>query len=122
MILVDTSVWVEHLRSAPQAVAALLEQGDPLIHPWVIGELACGNLNHRAQVLSLLGNLPSSVVASEAEILQTIDAHGLMGRGIGNVDAGLITSCLLSGCRLWTLDRRLAAVAGSMGLAWCPSR
>ncbi|KMM16868.1 type II toxin-antitoxin system VapC family toxin [Synechococcus sp. GFB01] len=122
MILLDTSVWVEHLRSHLQTVADLLEQGDPLMHPWVIGELACGNMNQRVELLAFLGNLPSSVVARDAEILRTIDQQGLMGRGIGYVDAGLITSCLLSGCRFWTLDRRLAAVAASMDLAWGPPR
>jgi predicted nucleic acid-binding protein len=121
MILIDTSVWIEHLRSGLPALAFLLEHGDPRIHPWVIGELACGRLRDREQVLALLGNLAGTVVATEVEILHTIETHRLMGRGIGFVDAGLITSCLLSGCRLWTLDRRLAAVAGDMELAHGPS-
>lgn len=87
----------------------------------MLGELACGQLHRRDEVLSLLANLARSVVATEAEILQAIELHGLMGRGIGYVDAGLLTSCLLSGCRLWSLDRRLHTVAESLGLAHEPT-
>lgn len=118
MILVDTSVWIEHLRAGSPPLAALLEQGEVLIHPWVLGELACGHLHDRAHVLPLLGNLARALVATEIEILEAIELHGLMGRGIGYVDAGLISSCLLSSCRLWSLDRRLLAVAEPMGLAY----
>ena len=121
MILVDTSVWIEHLRAGSPPLATLLEQGQVLIHPWVLGELACGHLRHRDQVLPLLGNLARSVVATEVEILQAIERHRFMGRGIGYVDAGLLTSCLLSGCRIWSLDRRLLAVAEPMGLSHGPS-
>lgn len=120
MILVDTSVWIEHLRAGSPPLAALLEQGEVLIHPWVLGELACGHLHDRAQVLPLLGNLARAVVATETEILEAIELHGLVGRGIGYVDAGLIASCLLSSCRLWSLDRRVLAVAEPMNLAYEP--
>lgn len=117
MILVDTSVWVDHLRAGLPRLAALLQEGAVLIHPWVIGELACGNLRHRRQVLELLQDLPGAQVASDAEVLLLIERNQLMGRGIGYVDAHLLASARLSHCHLWTQDRRLAALAEEQGLA-----
>lgn len=117
MILVDTSVWVEHLRHGLPRLATLLLEGEVLIHPWVIGELACGNLRNRSQVLELLQGLPAATVARDAEVLLLIERERLMGRGIGYVDAHLLASALLSHCRLWTQDRRLAAEAKQQGLA-----
>ena len=111
MILVDTSVWVEHLRHGLPRLATHLQEGEVLIHPWVIGELACGNLRNRSQVLDLLQGLPAATVASDAEVLLLIERDRLMGRGIGYVDAHLLASARLSHCWLWTQDRRLAAVA-----------
>jgi predicted nucleic acid-binding protein len=116
VILVDTSVWVEHLRRGLPRLASLLQDGEVLIHPWVIGELACGNLRNRSQVLELLQGLPAATVASDAEVLLLIEREQLMGRGIGYVDAHLLASARLSHCRLWTQDRRLAAVAEELGL------
>ena len=115
MILVDTSVWVEHLRHGLPRLAMLLQGGEVLIHPWVIGELACGNLRNRSQVLELLQGLPAASVASDAEVLLLIERDRLMGRGIGYVDAHLLASARLSRCRLWTQDRRLAGVAEGQG-------
>lgn len=117
MILVDTFIWVEHLRRGLPRLVTLLQDGEVLIHPWVIGELACGNLRHRAQVLELLQGLPAATVASDAEVLHLIERDRLMGRGIGYVDAHLLASARLSHCRLWTQDRRLADVAQEQGLA-----
>ncbi|MFW6731445.1 MAG: type II toxin-antitoxin system VapC family toxin [Synechococcus sp.] len=117
MILVDTSVWVEHLRRGLPRLATLLQEGEVLIHPWVIGELACGTLSNRREVLELLQGLPVATVASDAEVLLLIERDKLMGRGIGYVDAHLLASARLSHCRLWTQDRRLAAVAQEQGLA-----
>ena len=117
MILVDTSVWVEHLRHGLPHLASLLQQGEVMIHPWVIGELACGNLRNRSQVLELLQGLPAATVASDAEVLLLIERDRLMGRGIGYVDAHLLASARLSHCRLWTQDQRLAAVAEEQDLA-----
>lgn len=117
MILVDTSVWVEHLRRGLPRLATHLQEGEALIHPWVIGELACGNLRNRSQVLELLQGLPAATVASDAEVLMLIERDQLMGRGIGYVDAHLLASARLSHCRLWTQDRRLAVVAEEQGLA-----
>ena len=115
MILVDTSVWVEHLRHGLPRLATLLQEGEVLIHPWVIGELACGYLRNRHQVLELLQGLPTATVASDAEVLLLIEGDRLMGRGIGYIDAHLLASARLSHCRLWTQDRRLAAVAPEQG-------
>jgi len=116
VILVDTTIWVEHLRRGLPSLATLLQEGEVLIHPWVIGELACGNLRNRQQVLELLQGLPMATVASDAEVLLLIERDRLMGRGIGYVDAHLLASARLSHCRLWTQDRRLAAVAHEQGL------
>jgi predicted nucleic acid-binding protein len=116
VILVDTTVWVEHLRRGLPSLATLLQEGEVLIHPWVIGELACGNLRNRQQVLELLQGLPVATVASDAEVLLLIERDRLMGRGIGYVDVHLLASARLSYCRLWTQDRRLAAVAHEQGL------
>lgn len=119
MILVDTSVWVEHLRRGLPRLAKLLQEGEVLIHPWVIGELACGNLRNRQQVLDLLQGLPAATMASDAEVLLLIEGEQLIGRGIGYVDAHLVAAARLSHCRLWTQDRRLAAVALEQGVAVC---
>ncbi len=117
MILVDTSVWVEHLRRGLPRLATLLQGGRVLIHPWVIGELACGNLRNRGEVRELLHGLPAAVVASDSEVLLLIEREQLMGQGIGCVDAHLLASAKLSHGRLWTQDRRLAALAQERGLA-----
>jgi predicted nucleic acid-binding protein len=95
VILVDTSLWVEHLRRGLPRLATLLQEGQVLIHPWVIGELACGNLRHRSAVLNLLQGLPAAMVASDAEVLLLIERDRLMGRGIGYVDAHLLASAKL---------------------------
>ncbi|MGH8505170.1 MAG: type II toxin-antitoxin system VapC family toxin [Stenotrophobium sp.] len=119
MILVDTSVWVDHLRAGDPAVAAALERGAVLMHPFVIGELACGNLKKRSEVLWLLAELPAAPVATAQEALTFIARHALMGRGIGYVDVHLLAAVALagSGARLWTRDRRLAAVATQLKLS-----
>jgi hypothetical protein len=117
VILVDTSVWVEHLRRGLPRLATLLQDGKVLIHPWVIGELACGNLRNRGDVLELLQALPAAVVASDSEVLLLIEREQLMGRGIGYVDANLLASAKLSHCQLWTQDRRLAVLTEERGLA-----
>ncbi len=119
MILVDTSVWIDHLRSGEPALKNLLEAGQVRMHAFVIGELACGNLKHRASVLSLLRDLPAASEATDDEVLLFIERNVLMGRGIGLVDAHLLTSLALTGtCMLWTRDKRLHAVAQSLACAW----
>jgi predicted nucleic acid-binding protein len=115
MILADTSVWIDHLRTGVPMLVALLENGRVLVHPFVLGELACGNLRNRHEVLDLLGNLPSAPVASDAEALEFIERRSLMGRGIGYIDVHLLAAVVLADdARLWTRDRRLAVVADEL--------
>ena len=119
MTLADTSVWVNHLRANDPLLQALLEENQVLMHPMVIGELACGNLRDREQVLSLLKALPQISVADDEEMLFFIERHRLMGRGIGYVDAHLLAAAaLFESARLWTVDRRLRSVAADLGLAY----
>lgn len=118
MILVDTSVWIDHLRRGNDHLVALLRDTAVLMHPFVHGELACGNLKQRREVLALLGGLPQAVVADNDEVLFCIEQHKLMGRGIGYVDAHLLAATQLTdAARLWTRDKRLRAVARSMSLS-----
>lgn len=121
MILVDTSVWVDHLRKSDRGLAELLTASNVLMHPFVIGELACGNLRKRDQILALLKNLPRAGVATDNEVLFFIERHTLMGRGLGFVDVHLLASVALHGtARLWTRDKRLRAAADSLGLGRAP--
>jgi predicted nucleic acid-binding protein len=118
MILVDSSVWIDHLRSGNAKLAGLLENGQVLVHPFVIGELALGNLKKRAQILTNLQDLPEAVVARDDEVLRFIGRHALHGRGIGYVDAHLLASARLTpDGSLWTRDKRLHAAAKRLGLA-----
>lgn len=116
MVLADTSVWIAHFRQGQPALAGLLSDGLVLMHPFVVGELALGNLKKRASVLSDLATLSVATRASDAEVMSLIENRRLWGRGLGWMDAHLIASALLSRCRLWTLDRRLATTASELGL------
>jgi predicted nucleic acid-binding protein len=116
MVLVDTSVWIHHLRVGDGALARLLERTLVLTHPFVVGELACGRLAQRRVVLGLLDALPAAPVAREQETRAFLEVHTLMGRGIGYVDVHLLASAALAGARLWTRDARLAAAAQALGL------
>lgn len=119
MILLDTSVWIDHLRQGDAKVASALQSGLVLTHPFVIGELACGQLKSRAEILGLLAALPQARVAQEQEVLFFIERHGLMGRGIGYIDAHLLTATALTeGARLWTRDKRLDSLARELELAY----
>ena len=123
MILVDTSVWVDHLRAGDKALAALLKAEAVLIHPFVIGELALGNLRQCETVLNALSDLPQASVATDAEVLYFIDQHVLFGRGVGYADAHLLAAVnLTAGAKLWTNDKRLHGVADQLRLAIAPSR
>ena len=121
MVLVDTSVWIDHLRKGDAALRSALEAGQVLMHPFVQGELACGNLNNRADLLALLRDLPRAPAATDAEVLGFVDRHQLMDRGIGYLDVHLLPSTALAGpARVWTRDKRLATVAGHLNLTYHP--
>ena len=118
MILVDTSVWADHFRDLDVELVRSLEAGEVLAHPFVIGEIAMGNLKARAAVIEALSALPAAPVASDAEALAFVDRHALHGRGIGWIDVHLLASARLAdGARLWTRDKRLRAAAVDLGLA-----
>jgi hypothetical protein len=118
VILVDTSVWVDHLSGDGKALASLLERGQVLINPFVIGELALGNLRRRIDLLAELQDLPQTRVASDQEVLRFIERHELFGLGVGYVDVHLLAAIRLTlGASLWTRDKRLQTVAGHLGLA-----
>ena len=119
MILVDTSVWVDHLRSGDPVLAELLEQSRVIMHPMVLGELACGNLQNRRQLLQLWQQLESLPVVSHDEALYFIEQNGLMGKGIGYVDVHLLASAAVAaGVKLWTRDKRLVRIAAELRYAW----
>ena len=118
MILVDSSVWVDHLRTGNETLSRLLNAGMVLTHPFVIGELALGNLRQRALILDTLSDLPRAAIASDEEVLRFIDDHRLFGRGIGYVDAHLLAAVRLNtGAALWTYDKRLHGVAEQLGIS-----
>jgi predicted nucleic acid-binding protein len=121
MILIDTSVWVDHLRASDATLSGLLEGGQVLGHPFVTGELSLGNLRQRDLILTGLRELPQATVASDEEVLQFIDRQTLFGLGIGYIDAHLLAAVRLTpDAQLWTRDRRLQAVATQLGLAAAP--
>ena len=115
-MLVDTSVWVDHLRRGNAALVVLLEQTQVWTHSFVVGELACGNLAQRDKVLSALSALPHAPVCGHDEALAFLESHRLMGRGLGWVDMHLLASARLAKLLFWTLDKRLAAVATALQL------
>jgi predicted nucleic acid-binding protein len=118
LILVDTSVWVDHLREGDDQLAALLEKGQVLMHPFIVGEIACASLARRAATLELLQDLPMAQVAEAFEVLGYIERHRLHGKGIGYVDAHLLVATALTGdAKLWTRDKRLHAAAVELGHA-----
>ncbi|WP_421846947.1 type II toxin-antitoxin system VapC family toxin [Novosphingobium sp.] len=118
MILVDSSVWVDHLRSAEPVLADLLISQQVLSHPFIVGEVALGSLRQRAVIVADLQCLPMTGQASDNEVMALIDQQALHGRGIGYIDAHLLAATLLTpGTKIWTRDRRLRAVAEALGLA-----
>lgn len=120
MILADTSVWIDHFRRANQALASLLDADEVCVHAFVIGELACGNLKNREEILSSLHDLPPVSKAQDVEVLALIERRRLMGRGLGWVDVHVLASCLLDGHRLWTLDKPLRTAAAELGIEGTP--
>jgi hypothetical protein len=115
-VFVDTSVWVDHLRRGEPLLQDFLSEGLVSTHPFVIGELACGNLSNRGELLSLLSELPLVSIATNEEVMHLIERHKLNGKGLGWIDMNLLTSALISRIPLWTRDRRLAAVAKKLGI------
>lgn len=119
MILADTSLWIEQLRRPTGPLAGALEQGVVAMHPFVVGELACGNLRKRALLLDLWSNLPFVPTATDAEALQFIERHSLSGTGLGYIDVHLLASTALAAdALLWTVDRPLVTAARRLGLAY----
>ncbi len=118
MVLVDTSVWVEHLRRGATGLETALNEGQVFCHPFIVGELVCGNLRNRAEVLTLLKTLPEAHPANNEEVLHFIEQNRLMGKGLGYVDMHLMASAALTNVRLWTLDKRLHRITSALRLAW----
>ena len=118
MIIADTSVWIEHLRKTDTQLVQLLDKSLVLTHPFIIGELACGNLHNRLQILTLLKNIPSAKEASHQEVLYFIEHNQLMGCGIGYIDAHLLTSTALTNdTKIWTYNKRLENLSNEIGLS-----
>ena len=117
MILVDTSVWVDHIRRSDSRLTELLTAGGVVAHPFVIGEIACGTFKNREEVLAMLQFLPSAPMATDSEVLAFIEARSLMGRGVGLIDVHLLASAVLGDCQLWTRDTRLTVLADEVGIA-----
>ena len=115
-MLVDTSVWVDHLRQGNPTLVSALESSEVWCHPFIEGELACGNLRNRREVLSLLASLQQAPLANHDEVLHLVEAKNLMGTGLGWIDVHLLASALLAGIRFWSLDRRLQKTAESLGI------
>lgn len=122
MILIDTSVWIDHFRSPNGLLSELLGNEQVLLHPFVIGEIACGNLKHREEILTLMQSLPSAAKVDDREILFFIERRSLMGSGIGLVDMHLLASCMNEPCSIWTFDKRLHKAAVELKTAFTRPR
>ena len=118
MVLVDTSVWVTHLRRGNTGLEIPLNEGHVVCHPFIVGELACGNLKNRSEILSLLQTLPMATLAEHEEVMRFIENYRLMGKGLGYIDTHLLASAILSRVPLWTLDKRLKQASLKLGLAY----
>jgi len=122
MVLVDTSVWISHLRDGNAELANLLNDGRVVCHPLIVGELACGNLKDRADILAFLQLLPMSIEAEHEEVLSLIENNRLMGKGMGYVDVHLMTSAVLTGVSVWTLVKQLAQAADGLHIKYQKNR
>jgi len=118
MVLVDTSVWVDHFRRGLPELAEQLDAGAVVCHPFVLGELACGNLKNRREILELLQTLCTCPIASHDEVLHFIESNRLMDLGLGYIDVHLLASAKLAALPLWTLDRPLRTAAIRLKVAW----
>ncbi len=118
MILVDTNIWINHFHKSDSELMVLLNRGAVVCHPFIIGELACGNLNNRKEILCLFRSLPSAIVVEPDEFMEFVEARKLMGKGLGFVDVHILASTVLSGLALWTGDKRLAKAACEIGVSY----
>jgi len=118
MILVDTSIWIDHLRRGNDDLIALLKKVEVATHPFVIGELSCGKLKNRRAILALLDELPKVTIAEHEEVLGLVESRRLVGKGIGWMDAHLLASSLLSGTPIWTADKKLRSLGAILGVLY----
>ena len=118
LVLVDTSIWITHLREGEKNLIRLLEQGHVACHPFIIGELACGNLKNRTEIIQLLGALPKVDILEHNEVMDFIESRKLMSIGIGYVDVHLLGSALVSETPLWTLDKALREIADQLSIEY----
>ena len=118
MVLVDTSVWIDHFLNSNAKLKQLLIDGDVFCHPLIIGEIACGNIKNRTEILSLLQSLPQASNVDNNEVLTFIENNKIMGQGIGYIDAAILAATLLSGTFLWTLDKKLKRIAVKIGICY----
>lgn len=118
MILVDTSVWVDHFRRADKELVRLLNRGEVATHAAVIGELACGGLPNRSSTLQLLRALPAIPTAPDQAVFHAIETHRWFSQGVGWMDAHLLTAALLAATPLWTRDQRLKRIASVANVAY----
>jgi predicted nucleic acid-binding protein len=116
MVLVDTSIWISHLRDGHPGLKELLFEGKVVCHPFIIGELACGNLQNRREILTLFKALPMAIQAEHEEVLRFIETHKLMGMGLGYIDVHILASALLTGVSVWTQDNPLKKAADNLDL------
>ncbi len=118
MVLVDTSVWILHLREGDKQLSSLLKGGLVVCHPFILGELACGNLKNRTQILSLLQTLPMAIQAEHEEVIQFIGDYHVMGQGLGYIDIHLLASAILMEVPIWTLDKKLDEISAELALGF----
>lgn len=118
LILVDTSVWIKHLREGETSLAQLLEQGFVACHPFIIGELACEGIQNRREIISLLYHLPSTDILDHSDIMEFIEYREMMNKGIGYIDVHLLASALVSETPLWTFDKALKKVANQLSIEY----
>jgi hypothetical protein len=118
VVLVDTSVWVAYFRDGTIGLGGLLNDGQVVCHPFIIGELACGNLKNRNEILSLLETLPTATQADHEEVMHFIETRRLMGKGLGYIDVHLLASAILTHVPLWSLDKKLNEVSSQLGVSY----
>jgi predicted nucleic acid-binding protein len=118
MVLVDTSVWVTHFREGNTQLAALLNRGEVMCHPFIIGEIACGTIRNRKEILSLLQLLPQAIQAKHEEVLEFIETFKLMGKGLGYIDIHLSASARLTGIPIWTFDKKFSKATKELGISF----